>query len=112
MEAIALETRAAEATSTEMPSVHRVLEFVRAVIGDEKLREQSERRAHLRYPITLPVRAVPLNDDKKPVAGPFYAVTRDICIAGSFMALTRDISAGGVSLYHTQPIKEKFLQLE
>jgi hypothetical protein len=90
----------------------RVLNFVRKLIREEKAYKGPERRAHLRYPIAMSVRATPLDDNKKPVAGPFYAVTRDICIAGSFMALTHDISAGGISLYYTQKVEQKYLRLE
>jgi hypothetical protein len=101
-----------ETKPTDSQPRPRVLEFVRAMIRDETLHQGPERRAHLRYPVSMSVRVVPLDDNKRPVAEPFYAVARDISIAGSFVGLTRDISAGGMSMYHTQPVQEKYLQLE
>jgi hypothetical protein len=77
----------------------RVVNFVRRVIRGEKFYGGPERRVHLRYPITIPVRATPLNDAEEPVGEPFLGITRDISIEG-------------LCMYHMQSVKEKLLQLE
>ncbi len=77
----------------------RVANFIRRVIRGEKFYPGPERRLSLRYPITMPVKATPL-DDKMHTIG------------DSFLAVTRDISLGGLCMYHLQPINARFLQLE
>jgi PilZ domain len=112
MEATKTATLVRKTTPADAHPSPRVLEFVRTAIREEKVYKGGERRAHLRYPVSMSVRATPLDDHKKPIAEPFDAVTHDISVAGSFAALTRDISAGGISMHCSQPVKEKFLQLE
>jgi hypothetical protein len=91
---------------------HDVQAFLQEAIRGEVQRPRGERRAHVRYSVSMSVRVIPLDDHKEPIAEPFYAVARDISIAGSFVGVTRDVSAGGISMYHTRPIQEKFLKLE
>ena len=74
-------------------------QFYPAVIRGEKFYAGSERRQHLRYPITIPVRVTPLDEQHQPAAEPFLAITRDISIVG-------------LCMYHTQAVKEKLLRLE
>src|SRR6266705_3263207 len=76
-----------------------VVTFIRHVIRSEKFYAGPERRMHLRYPITLPVKVTPLTDELEPCGEPFIAVTRDV-------------SVGGLCLYHIQPVKAHYLQLE
>ena len=77
----------------------RVVHFIRSVIRSEKFHEGSERRHNLRYPVTMPVRAVPLDDEGMHAGVPFLAVTRDI-------------SVGGLCMYHLAPVKTRLLQVE
>jgi hypothetical protein len=77
----------------------RVVHFIRSVIRSEKYFEGSERRHNLRYPVTMPVRAVPLDNERMPAGEPFLAVTRDI-------------SVGGLCMYHLAVVKSRLLQLE
>jgi hypothetical protein len=86
-------------SGSEYPSPERVVNFVRRVIRGEKFYAGPERRANLRYPITMPVRVAPLTDALQPCGQ-------------AFLAVTRDISVGGLCFYHTQPIKQRFLQVE
>ncbi len=77
----------------------RVANFIRRVIRGEKFYPGPERRLSLRYPITMPVKATPL-EDKQHATG------------DSFLAVTRDISIGGLCMYHLQPVTARFLQLK
>jgi hypothetical protein len=77
----------------------RLVGFIRRVIRGEKFYSGPERRKSLRYPITMPVRVTPLDDNQQP-------------LDESFLAVTRDISVTGLCFYHTQPVKQKFLQME
>jgi hypothetical protein len=86
-------------TAKEAAPPPRVVNFVRRVIRGEKFYPGPERRLNLRYPLTMPVKVTPLDDNHKPVAQ-------------SFLAVTRDISVGGLCLYHIAAVKSKFLQLE
>jgi PilZ domain len=83
----------------ETPPPAEVVNFIRRVIRGEKFYAGSERRLHLRYPITIPVLVTPLDDRHQPVAEPFLAITRDISIVG-------------LCMYHTKTVKEKLLRLE
>jgi hypothetical protein len=112
MEAIESVGRVGETKAKDSQPSQQVLEFLQSAICDDTGSKNRERRAHLRHAVSMSVRVVPLDDNKQPVAEPFCAMMRDMCIAGSFEALTRDISAGGVSMYHTHPVQEKFLELE
>ncbi|HZZ27679.1 MAG TPA: PilZ domain-containing protein [Pirellulales bacterium] len=84
---------------TECAPPEQVVNFIRRVIREEKFYEGMERRKNLRYPITIPVKATPLDDRCHPAGEPFLGVTRDISI-------------GGLCLYHLAPIETHFLQLE
>jgi hypothetical protein len=77
----------------------RVANFIRRVIRGEKFYPGPERRLSLRYPITMPVKAWPL-DDKMHTNG------------DAFLAVTRDISLGGLCMYHLESVDAQFLQLE
>lgn len=77
----------------------RVVNFIRRVIRGEKFYAGPERRRSLRYPITMPVRVTPLDDQQQPTSK-------------AFVAVTRDISVTGLCFYHTQPVKQRYLQLE
>jgi hypothetical protein len=77
----------------------RVANFIRRVIRGEKFYPGPERRLSLRYPITMPVKATPLDDKQQ--------ATEE-----SFLAVTRDISIGGLCMYHLQPVNARFLELE
>jgi hypothetical protein len=77
----------------------RVVHFIRNVIRSEKFHEGDERRQTLRYPVTMPIRAVPLDDEGISAGEPFLAVTRDI-------------SVGGLCMYHLAPVVSRLLQLE
>ena len=77
----------------------RVANFIRRVIRGEKFYPGAERRNSLRYPITMPVKATPLDDRQQP-------------IGESFLAVTRDISIGGLCMYHLEAVSARFLQLE
>ena len=59
-----------------------VVNFIRRVIRGEKFYAGPERREHLRYPITIPVRVTPLNDRNEPAEESFLAITRDISLVG------------------------------
>ena len=83
----------------EAPPPAEVVNFIRRVIRGEKFYAGPERRQHLRYPITIPVRVTPLDEQHQPAAEPFLAITRDISIVG-------------LCMYHTQAVKEKLLRLE
>ncbi|HZZ28332.1 MAG TPA: PilZ domain-containing protein [Pirellulales bacterium] len=77
----------------------RVVNFIRRVIRGEKFFEGSERRSNLRYPVTMPVRATPLDDQYHPDGE-------------AFLGVTRDISVGGLCMYHLEPVEASFLRLE
>jgi PilZ domain len=77
----------------------RVVNFIRRVIRGEKFYSGSERRTNLRYPITMPVKATPLNSRQQPCGEPFLAVTRDI-------------SVGGLCMYHLEHVAASYLELE
>ncbi len=90
----------AEAKESDVKaSPDRVINFVRRVIRGEKFYPGPERRANLRYPLTMPVKVTPLDKHQEP-------------IGQSFLAVTRDISVGGMCLYHMKSVREKYLQLE
>ncbi|HEY2761197.1 MAG TPA: PilZ domain-containing protein [Pirellulales bacterium] len=88
-----------EDTQRNHATPERVVNFVRRIIRNEKLYTGRERRTHLRYPITMPVKATPLTDDQRPAGEPFLAVSRDISI-------------GGMCLYHLYAVSEKYLELD
>ena len=92
------ETTAFQNNSETTPP-DRVVNFVRRVIRGEKFYAGPERREHLRYPITIPVHATPLDDRNEPCDEPFLGITRDISIVG-------------LCMYHTRPVTAKVLQLE
>jgi hypothetical protein len=77
----------------------RVASFIRRVIRGEKFYPGPERRNSLRYPITMPVKATPLDDKQQPMDE-------------AFLAVTRDISIGGLCMYHLSAVTARFLQLE
>ena len=77
----------------------RVASFIRRVIRGEKFYTGAERRASLRYPVTMPVKATPI-DDKHQATGE------------AFLAVTRDISVGGLCMYHLEAVTARFLQLD
>jgi hypothetical protein len=77
----------------------RVVTFIRQMIRGEKFHSGSERRLSLRYPVTMPVRATPLDDRQNPDGE-------------AFLAVTRDISVGGLCMYHLEPVRARYLQLE
>jgi hypothetical protein len=77
----------------------RVVNFIRRVIRGEKFFGRSERRVNLRYPVTIPVKATPLDDRQFPNGEPFLGVTRDI-------------SVGGLCMYHLEAVASRYLQLE
>lgn len=83
----------------DAPPPAPVVNFIRRVIRGEKFYAGTERREHLRYPITIPVRVTPLDEHNQPAVEPFLAITRDISIVG-------------LCMYHTQSVKEKLLLLE
>ena len=76
-----------------------VVDFIRQVIRGEKFHAGPERRGHLRYPLTLPVKVTPLDDNQLPTGDPFLAVTRDLSISG-------------LCMYHLQAVQNRYLQLE
>jgi hypothetical protein len=94
-----LKPKSAETKPAAKGPPTRVERFIRSVIRSEKFFEGSERRLTLRYPVTMPVRAVALDEKQKPTGGPFLAVTRDI-------------SVGGLCMYHLEPVESRWLQLE
>jgi hypothetical protein len=77
----------------------RVVNFIRRMIRGEKFHPGSERRLSLRYSVTIPVRATPLDDRQNPDGE-------------AFLAVTRDISVGGLCMYHLEPVKARYLQLD
>jgi hypothetical protein len=77
----------------------RLVSFVRRMIRGEKFHPGSERRRDLRYALTIPVRATPLDDLQNPDGE-------------AFLAVTRDISVGGLCMYHLEPVKARYLQLD
>lgn len=83
----------------DVPPPPSVINFIRRVIRGEKFYAGPERREHLRYPITMPVRVTPLNERNEPAEEPFLAITRDISLVG-------------LCMYYTRSVKEKLLQLE
>lgn len=83
----------------KMAPPERVVNFIRRVIRGEKFYPGAERRQSLRYPITIPVKAMPLDDQHHPVGEVFLGVTRDI-------------SVGGLCMYHLQPVNAHYLELE
>src|SRR4051812_27122107 len=95
-----------EAASQDPPETRqeilppRLVNFVRRVIRGEKFYPGPERRMNLRYPLTMPVKVTPLDEDMTPSG------------TEPFVAVTRDISVGGLCLYHTQALREKYLRLE
>ena len=97
METVYLDQPATPATGAQLPE--RVVSFIRRVIRGEKFYAGPERRKSLRYPITMPVRVTPLDDNQQ-------------ALDESFVAVTRDISVTGLCFYHTHPVKQRFLQLE
>jgi hypothetical protein len=76
-----------------------VVDFIRRVIRSEKFHPGPERRGHLRYPLTLPVKVTPLDENQLPTSDPFLAVTRDLSISG-------------LCMYHLQSVQNRYLQLE
>jgi len=76
------------------PQPQRV-RFVQKVIHHAR----SDRRAALRCPVSIPVKATPLNDQRQPAGEPFTAVTRDISIKG-------------ICMHHVRPVECRYLQLE
>jgi hypothetical protein len=94
------EEAAPEQPSKELSPPPRVVSFVRRVIRGEKFYGGPERRVNLRYPLTMPVKVTPLNNDQMPSG------------TEPFLAVTRDISVGGLCLYYIHEVKEKYLQLE
>lgn len=97
METVYLDQPTTPAAGAQLPE--RVVSFIRRVIRGEKFYAGPERRKSLRYPITMPVRVTPLDENQQP-------------LEGSFVAVTRDISVTGLCFYHTQPVKQRFLQME
>jgi hypothetical protein len=81
------------------PPPERVASFIRRVIRGEKFYPGPERRSNLRYPITMPVKATPLDNQQN-------------AAEEAFLGVTRDISVGGLCMYHLQPVNVRFLQLE
>jgi PilZ domain len=77
----------------------RVANFIRRVIRGEKFYPGAERRINLRYPVTMPVRATPVNEDHVVDGEPFLGVTRDI-------------SVGGLCMYHLDRVSSPYLQIE
>jgi len=97
METVFVDKPATPMTGVQLPE--RVVSFIRRVIRGEKFYAGPERRKSLRYPITMPVRVTPLDDNQQP-------------LNESFVAVTRDISVTGLCFYHTYPVKQRFLQME
>jgi hypothetical protein len=87
----------AQTPGAQLPE--RLVGFIRRVIRGEKFYSGPERRKSLRYPITMPVRVTPLDDNQQPQDEPFLAVTRDISVTG-------------LCFYHTHPVKQKYLQMQ
>ena len=83
----------------ETPSPERVVNFVHKVVHGGRSVGKPSSRVYLRYPIALPVRATPLNKDRKPSGE-------------ALLGLTRDISSAGLSMYLEQPVTEKLRRLE
>jgi len=81
------------------PQPERVVRFIRQVIRNEKFYAGTDRRTHLRYPVTLPVKVTPLDDTQHPMGEPFIGVTRDISLSGA-------------CIYHLHDVQFRFLQLE
>ncbi len=99
MEKLAARPRLAGDVVAESPPPEHVTNFVRRVIRGEKFYSGPERRLHLRYPITMTLRVIPLDAQRTPVGE-------------MFSAITRDISVDGACFYHTEAVKQKLLQLE
>ena len=74
-----------------------VVEYVTKIVLADLA--QDEKRDGRRHPVSLPVSAVPIDDQFSP-KGP------------EFVAVTRDISTGGISFIHTCPVNDKLLALE
>jgi len=91
MDAISEELTAASGHSPRQPEslgfVHDVLRHAR-----------SDRRALPRCPVSIPVKATPLNDQQQPAGEMFTAVTRDI-------------SLQGICIHHVRPVECRYLQL-
>ncbi len=84
---------------SENATPNRVANFIRRVVRGEKFLNGSEHRLSVRYPVTMPVKAMPLNDQHLPDGE-------------EFLGVTRDISEGGLSFYHLKPLEARYLKLE
>ncbi|HTQ37617.1 MAG TPA: PilZ domain-containing protein [Pirellulales bacterium] len=83
----------------KLKTLEPVVMFIRRVIRGEKFFPGSERRTSLRYPVTMPVRATPLDE-------------RQVPNGEAFLGVTRDISVGGLCMYHLESVESRYLQLE
>lgn len=92
MDAISEEVAAASGHLARQPEC---FQFVQQVIRNAR----SDRRAIPRCPVSILVKATPLNDQQQPAGEPFTAVTRDI-------------SLQGICMHHVAPVQCRYLQLE
>ena len=77
-------------------SKEKVFNFVRELLNDVQADFIAERRAHPRYPVCIPMEAIPF-DIRGQQAGE------------AFMAVAKDISASGLSFLHHSVILDRYL---
>jgi hypothetical protein len=59
----------------------------------------AERRREERYPVSIAIPAIAVDEKYRP-------------LGEAFQVLTRDVSTRGISLIHTEPVKAQFLAIE
>jgi hypothetical protein len=74
-----------------------IAQFVKKVVSGMKA--ERERRGNLRYPLAVPVVALPMDQRLRPVDEPFAA-------------MTRNISQSGLCLVHTRAVRAELLAVE
>ena len=62
------------------------------------------RRADNREPVAIPVEAVELDDELRPISKPFHMVTRDISVSGAGILHTADVDCRYLRLQFSSPV--------
>lgn len=76
-----------------------IADFVARAVRNSKFYDGPDIRSERRFPVSLRVAAVPVDE-------------RLNKIGEEFIAASRDISSSGIAIYHTRGVSDRFLALE
>lgn len=86
--------------------------FLQEIIVEYDSYKDSVRRVDVRENVSIPVQAVRLSPESKPVGKPFYMVTRDISCGGVGLFNTQHVENGPIQLTFSSPVNGTELNVQ